>query len=83
MCDTTEYNGTCADDCKGVVLETAGKGDVTSSLGTMFSVFSSCHIVVKSLHIYSNFKGIDWVEVYTKKGLIVGYESDRKAWKQI
>ncbi|KAL3763461.1 hypothetical protein ACHAW5_002713 [Stephanodiscus triporus] len=83
MCDATETDGTCQADCEGIVLKVAGEGDVTSAPGTMFSVFSSRDVVLMSLDFYSDFQGVERVEVYMKRGAFEGHVSDRSAWKQV
>lgn len=83
MCDATEYDGTCQADCDDIVLEVAGEGDATSAPGTMFSVFSSRNVVLMSLNFYSDFQGVERVEVYMKRGTFEGHVSDRSAWKQV
>ena len=83
MCDTTENDESCPKDCEGIVLLVEGEGNITSAPGTMFMVYSLRDVKLKSLYFISNVEGLDHVEVYMKRDRFVGYESNRKAWKQI
>jgi len=87
ICSADEHDESCSADCTGIVLNThlenGGSDDYIEAKGTMFSLQSNRNIIITSIDMYSTEVSVDRVEIYTKPGGYIGYESRSGAWTRV